>query len=62
MIKQFEASLTNPRLSTLEKVGSTFGLRVAFVSERQLVQLFDAEAWSADRRNPGSKRPPALAV
>ena len=50
VIKSVEAGLTNPTLSTLEKIAGTFGLRVAFVSGRQPMQLFDAEAWSTDRR------------
>lgn len=65
VIKQVEASLTNPTLSTLEKIASTFGLRVAFVSERHPVRLFDAQAWSADRRRKRDAEripagPPAL--
>jgi len=50
VIKLVEAGTTNPTLRTLEKIAGTFGLRVAFVSERQPVKLFDAEAWSEDRR------------
>ena len=50
VIKLVEAGTTNPTLNTLEKIAETFGLRVAFVSERQPVKLFDAEAWSEDRR------------
>jgi len=49
VVKQVEAGVTNPTLSTLEKIARSFGLRVAFVSERQPIQLFDAEAWSTDR-------------
>lgn len=50
VIKAIDAGIGNPKIATLEKIAASFDLRVAFVGNDGLLQLFDAQAWSADRQ------------
>ncbi|MGH8243121.1 MAG: helix-turn-helix domain-containing protein [Steroidobacteraceae bacterium] len=57
VIKTIESGKSHPNIATLEKLAASFDLRIAFVSVRSEVKLFNAKAWCAEgrRRRTGDK-------